>query len=98
MANNSIQVAALKKTFPVLNMSCASCAISVQSMLEAQPGVVHAAVNYAGSSAQVEYYPSVIPATVLRTTIQSIGYDLVIEEDEQAKDNLADLQRRQALA
>lgn len=37
----------LKKTFPVLNMSCASCAASSQSTLENSPGVVAIAVNYA---------------------------------------------------
>src|SRR5688572_8394202 len=29
----------IKKTFPVLNMSCASCASSSQTMLENTPGV-----------------------------------------------------------
>src|SRR4051794_18226386 len=41
----------VKKTFPVLNMSCASCASSSQSILESQPGVVSAAVNYANATA-----------------------------------------------
>src|SRR5437764_1018323 len=49
----------VKKNFPVLNMSCASCASSSQSILESQPGVVNAAVNYANATAQVEYIPTV---------------------------------------
>src|SRR4051812_48401130 len=37
----------VKKNFPVLNMSCASCASSSQSILENTPGVVNVSVNYA---------------------------------------------------
>jgi Cu2+-exporting ATPase len=45
----------VKKNFPVLNMTCASCASSSQSILESEPGVVSVAVNYANATAQVEY-------------------------------------------
>jgi len=83
----------IKKIFPVLNMSCASCAVSVQTMLERQPGVLHAAVNYANSSANVEFIPSQTNAEKLKMAIQGIGYDMMIDEDEDAKDKLEELQR-----
>ena len=34
-----------KEIIPVLQMTCASCAISVESMLKSQAGVVNASVN-----------------------------------------------------
>src|SRR5690606_17982573 len=74
----------VKKTFPVLNMSCASCASSSQSILENQPGVVNVAVNYANGAAQVEYIPTITDPKKLKTALQSVGYDLMIDETEEA--------------
>ena len=73
--------ATVKKIFPVTGLSCASCAISVESMLKSQKGVMEASVNYANSSAQVEYQPEITDMAVIKSAIQSIGYDLLIEDD-----------------
>jgi Cu2+-exporting ATPase len=82
----------VKKSFPVLNMSCASCAASSQSILENIPGVINVAVNYANATALVEYIPTVTNPQQLKTALQSVGYDLMIDESEEAKDALEDLQ------
>ncbi len=73
----------VKKSFPVTGLSCASCAISVESMLKTQKGVLSAAVNYANSSAWVEYEPATVHIADLKSVIQSIGYDLLIEDEGQ---------------
>ena len=78
----------VKKTFPVTGMSCASCAISVETMLQSEPGVVKAGVNFANSSASVEYDPGVADVNHFKQTIQSIGYDLIIENNESSTDEL----------
>lgn len=85
----------VKQTFPVLNMSCASCAASSESILQNQPGVVSAAVNYASGNALVEYIPTVTGPAQLRSALQGIGYDLVIDEGEDAGDALEALQQKQ---
>ena len=87
-------VDAVKKSFPVLNMTCASCASSSQSILENQPGVVSVAVNYANATAQVEYIPTITDSHKLKTALQSVGYDLMIDESEEAKDALEDLHQK----
>ncbi|PSK93443.1 heavy metal translocating P-type ATPase [Taibaiella chishuiensis] len=86
----------LKKTFPVTGMSCASCAGSVESMLGAQPGVLKATVNFADSTTRVEFVPGITDAASLRTAVQSVGYDLVIDESEEAAGNLEALQQEHA--
>lgn len=86
----------LKKTFPVTGMSCASCAGSVESMLGAQPGVLKATVNFADSTTSVEFVPGITDAASLRTAVQSVGYDLVIDESEEAAGNLEALQQEHA--
>lgn len=70
----------VKKTFPVLAMTCAACAVSVESMLKSAPGVLDAGVNFANQSAWVEYDPAIATTADLQKTVRSIGYDLVIDE------------------
>jgi len=67
-------------TFPVLQLSCAACAVSVESMLKSTPGVTDARVNFADQSAWVDYNPAAVSSEGLQKAVQSIGYDLVIEE------------------
>ncbi len=74
---------AVKKSFPVTGLGCASCAIHVEGELKAHKGVVSASVNYANSSAVVEFEPGNTTAEDLKSAIQSIGYDLLIEEDSE---------------
>ncbi|HEY9342582.1 MAG TPA: heavy metal translocating P-type ATPase [Hanamia sp.] len=81
----------VKKSFPVLNMSCASCAASSQSTLENIPGVINVAVNYANAIANVEYIPTITNPQQLKIALQNVGYDLMIDESEEAKDALEDL-------
>ncbi|RIV17571.1 Cu(2+)-exporting ATPase [Fibrisoma montanum] len=88
----------IKKTFPVLEMSCAACAVSVESMLKTAPGVYDAGVNYANQSAWVEYDNTATSPEALRQTVQSIGYDLVIEDEEEARRQQEEAQQRRYVA
>jgi P-type Cu2+ transporter len=69
----------IKETFPVLEMTCAACAVSVESMLKSVEGVKEVNVNFANQTALVAYDPSLASPEDLRRTVQAIGYDLVIE-------------------
>jgi P-type Cu2+ transporter len=82
---------AILRDFPVTGLSCASCAISVESMLKAQEGVLNATVNYANSTARVEFHPETVNAASLKSVIQSIGYDLLV--DENGSEQQEDIQR-----
>lgn len=88
----------VKQTFPVTGMSCASCAVSTESMIRAQDGVVDAAVNFASSSVRVEYAPTLVTPAQLRSAVQSIGYDLLIEDTKEAAGTLEDLHRKKLQA
>lgn len=72
----------IKKSFPVLHMTCASCANSTESILQMQAGVINASVNYANNIAQLEYNPSITSPQLLKEALQSIGYDMLIDELE----------------
>lgn len=87
-------VETIKETFPVTGMSCASCASSAETIVTAQPGVVKAAVNFANTSLQVEYIPTITSPEKLKQAVQAVGYDLVIEDTKEAKEALEDLHRK----
>ena len=85
-------VETIKKTFPVTGMSCASCAASVESMLKAQPGVVKAGVNFANTTASVEYVAGIGHTEEFKRAIQGIGFDLITDESEEAAESLEAMQ------
>jgi Cu2+-exporting ATPase len=68
----------VKETFPVLEMTCGACAVSVESMLKSATGVKEASVNYANQTALVEYDPQQTNSSELQNAVRSIGYDLVV--------------------
>ncbi len=76
---------AIKENFPVLEMTCAACAVSVESMLKSVPGVDDAGVNFANQTAWVQYHPDKAPRTALQQAVRSIGYDLIIDLDNSAE-------------
>ena len=76
-----------RKTFPVTGMTCASCANSVESMLRTHDGVHSASVNFASNSVLVEYDSDTVSPQAMKEVVQSIGYDLVIEEPEEFGDD-----------
>ena len=86
-------VPTVKKRYPVLNMTCASCANSSQNILKMQLGVVDAQVNYANTEAVIEFIPSITDAFKMKAALQSGGYDLMIDESEEAKDSLEEIQQ-----
>ena len=85
---------AIKKSFPVTGMSCASCALSVESMLKSQKGVVNASVNFATSSVFVEYIPSANKVSELKKAVQSIGFDILTDENK--TDELEEIKRTES--
>lgn len=68
-------------SYPVLGMTCAGCAASVESMISAQNGVKNAAVNYATNRVRVTYQPDLVTPDAFQRALQSVGYDLILDEE-----------------
>ncbi len=84
-------VNSIKKNIPVLDMTCASCAISTESIIKAQPGVVNASVNFATATVAVEYLPNLINIEDIQKAVQSIGYDLLIGNEDKEAETLEEI-------
>ena len=76
----------IRQTFPVLEMSCAACAVSVESVLKQTPGVDDAGVNYANQSAWVQFNPKVVTPVILQNAVRAAGYDLLVETESTGVD------------
>ncbi len=74
-------VPTIKKTLPVLEMSCASCAASAEDAAKFAEGVIDASVNFATGNLTVEYLPNITDIYKIQKIIQIAGYDLLITED-----------------
>ncbi len=77
---------------PVLGMSCATCAVSVESVLNSTPGIGSATVNFASQTVQVEYDQQVVKPLDMQKAVQVIGFDLIVET-ENAADKQAEAQQ-----
>lgn len=78
----------IKKTLPVLNMTCGACAASAQKILQKQAGVSLASVNFATGTAILEYDPNKTSPETLKKALQAVGYDLETNETDKAVENL----------
>lgn len=81
-------VPTVKNTFPVLGMTCASCAGSAESIVTYELGVVDASVNFATGNLTVEYLPNLTNAAQLQKAVQAVGYDLLIVDETKQQESL----------
>ena len=84
----------IRQTFPVLEMTCGACAVSVESILKKTEGVKDAAVNYSNQTALIEYDQKCIQPLAIQAAVRAIGYDLVIDT-ENAENIQEEIQRSQ---
>jgi len=81
-----------KHTFPVTGMTCAACAVSVESIIKSTAGVKDAGVNYANQSAWIEYSDDVSIEEIQNRT-RSIGYDLIVNVADPFQEQQAQQQK-----
>ena len=59
-------------------MSCASCALSVETVLSSQEGVKSSNVNFADNSVVIEFDDAKTNELTLKKSVQNVGYDLIL--------------------
>lgn len=70
-----------KQSFPVLEMTCAACAVSVESILKNTKGVKNAGVNYANQQALIEWDEKLVTIGEIQNAVRSLGYDILVNTD-----------------
>ncbi len=62
---------------PLLGMTCANCAATIERRLKKTDGVLDASVNYASEKAVVSYAPGAVNRAELVAAVRKAGYDVV---------------------
>lgn len=84
----------IQQSFPVLNMSCASCAVNVENIVKSIDGVADASVNFATATLSVKYMANKIDPPALQKEVQSAGYDLLIEDETSRQELLETIREK----
>jgi Cu2+-exporting ATPase len=75
-----------KRTIPVVGMACSSCSAHVEKTLSELQGMKSASVNLATRMALVEYDDALLTPEQMKTAVNGIGFDLVIEQDRSVEE------------
>ncbi|MEQ8715111.1 MAG: heavy metal translocating P-type ATPase [Cyclobacteriaceae bacterium] len=86
--------AIIKESYGVLGMTCASCAVSLESYLKPNEGIQEVSVNYPNKSVEIVYNQDAVTLNHIKNRAQEIGYEILTgdkneqqEAIEQAEDN-----------
>ncbi|KAF5937133.1 hypothetical protein HYC85_024639 [Camellia sinensis] len=71
-----------KALFSVIGMTCSACAGSVEKAVKRLPGIKEAVVDVLNNRAQVMFYPSFVNEETIRETIEDVGFQATLVEDE----------------
>lgn len=74
-----------KRTLPVVGLACSACSANVEKKLNSLSGVESASVNLLARTALVEYDATEISLEKMKSEVNAIGYDLVIESNRSAE-------------
>ncbi len=85
-------VSTVSKTYPVLGMTCASCASSAETVAGYVFGVINSSVNFATGKLTVEFIPSITNSEKIKKAIQEAGYDLLLTEGNEQQETLEEIQ------
>lgn len=78
----------MKKTFPIVGMHCAGCALNLTKAIKKVRGVVDAKVTYATDKAVIEYDEKQIDWKALEKAVEGVGkYQIVLGETSEHKDH-----------
>ncbi len=77
----------IRDSYSVKGMTCASCALSLESYLKSQEGIKEVSVNFPNESVYVEFDDSIANLSLIKKAASDIGYEVVTdnESDKQAE-------------
>ena len=68
----------MKEQYKIAGMTCAACAVSVESYLKPQKGIIDVSVNYPNQSVTLEYDQSIITLEKIQQKIKEIDYTIIV--------------------
>ncbi len=74
-----------KESYKVSGMTCAACAISVESYLSPLDGIHRVTVNYPNQSVALDFDSAKISMETIQKKIKEIGYDILLGETKETQ-------------
>ncbi|KAM0978713.1 hypothetical protein ACFX13_014927 [Malus domestica] len=75
-----------KALFSVTGMTCSACAGSVEKAVKRLPGIREAIVDVLNNRAQVMFFPNYVNAETIRETIEDVGFQATLINDEEGNE------------
>ncbi len=82
LADNKINTV---KNYKVDGMTCASCAISLESYLKPLNGIQNVLVNYPNKSVSLTYNPDLISIEIIKQKAQEISFEIITGTSQETK-------------
>lgn len=89
MISNTID-GKVSRNYKVSGMTCAACAISLESYLSPLDGVSSVSVNYPNQSVLISYDSDVISVELLQSKAKEIGYQLLVGSEKDVEQTFRD--------
>ncbi len=84
----------MKKQYKITGMTCASCAISIESYLKPLKGVIEVSVNYPNQSVTLNYSANLISIETISQKIKEIGYTLILGTTQDTQKKFDELEEK----
>ncbi len=84
----------MKEQYKIAGMTCAACAVSVESYLKPQKGIIKVAVNYPNQSVTLEYDEKQISIETISEKIKEIGYTLIFGANQNTQKVFEELEEK----
>ena len=72
-----------RKTFPVVNMNTARCGHKVEKAISELLGVIEVKANVENNTVLIKYDITRITVGQIRAGVLSVGYDIIIDQEDQ---------------
>jgi len=88
----------MKEQYKVSGMTCASCAISIETYLKPQKGVDAVAVNYPNQSVTITYDEKIISLETISKKVKEIGFKLITGNSKDTKKEFEILEKKRLIS
>ncbi|WP_205860406.1 heavy metal translocating P-type ATPase [Polaribacter sp. 11A2H] len=88
----------MKEQYKVSGMTCASCAISIETYLKPQKGILEVAVNYPNQSVTIKYDENTISLETISKKVKEIGFKLITGNRKDTKKEFEILEKKRLIS
>lgn len=84
----------VNENYKVTGMTCAACAISVESYLKPFEGITNVSVNYPDQSVAIAYDSNLISIGTIRNKINEIGFDILTGDAKETDKKFEEIEEK----